>query len=165
MKLTKAALKRFIKIIPFSAILLTAIPVFAFDLDLDIGIKIGDGSVKTGASGKKSSVKHKGPPAHAPAHGYRAKHKYYYYPTSQVYFDSNRGLYFYLSGKNWEMSAKLPLDLKVRLGDHVSIEMDSEKPYVKHAEHKAKYPPGQMKKTSKKNKVAKKNGHKNKSHK
>ncbi|MDH5407857.1 MAG: hypothetical protein OEY00_04540 [Gammaproteobacteria bacterium] len=43
----------------------------------------------------------KGPPAHAKAHGYRKKRMYHYYPGAQVYFDSGRGLYFYLSVCFW----------------------------------------------------------------
>ena len=43
------------------------------------------------------SIRRGGPPAHAKAHGYRAKHQYRYYPIVQkVYHDSERGLYFYL---------------------------------------------------------------------
>jgi hypothetical protein len=34
-----------------------------------------------------------GPPAHAPAHGYRAKHRYRYYPSCSVYFDIGRVLW------------------------------------------------------------------------
>jgi hypothetical protein len=162
MKFSKTAIKTIIKIIPLTAIFLAPIQVSAIDVDLGIGITIGDSNSKPETAVKTSSVKHEGPPEHAPAHGYRTKHKYYYYPGSDVYFDPNRGLYFYLSGRNWEISTILPLNLKVKLGDHVSIEMDSDKPYVKHAEHKTKYPPGQMKKASNKNKVAKKDAHNNK---
>jgi len=41
-----------------------------------------------------------------------------------------------------------------RLGSagHVSIEMDTDKPYIYHEEHKRKYPPGQFKKNGKKKK-------------
>ena len=35
-----------------------------------------------------------GPPPWAPAHGYRAKYQYYYYPSSYVYFDTKKKLYF-----------------------------------------------------------------------
>jgi hypothetical protein len=42
-----------------------------------------------------------GPPPHAPAHGYRAKYSYRYYPSSYVYFDVSRKCYFYLDGDNW----------------------------------------------------------------
>jgi hypothetical protein len=95
-----------------------------------------------------------GPPPHAPAHGYRAKHKYHYYPDAYVYFDISRKVYFYLEGDKWRMSVALPRSLHVRLGDHVVIEMASDKPYTHYDSHKKKYPPGQLKK--KKNWVKKK---------
>ena len=74
----------------------------------------------------------KGPPPWAPAHGYRAKHRYYYYPSSHVYYDTGRKLYFYFEG-----------------GDHVTLEMDTDKPYEFHSHVVKKYPPGQMKKKEK----------------
>ena len=98
----------------------------------------------------KHKHKMKGPPAHAPAHGYRAKHKYRYYPSCSVYYDSGRRIYFYLKGDNWEVGASLPSNLRMGLGDSVSIELDTDKPYIYHADHVEKYPPGQMKKKNKK---------------
>jgi hypothetical protein len=100
----------------------------------------------------KHKHKKKGPPAHAPAHGYRAKHQYRYYPSRSVYYDTGRGLYFYLKGKNWEVGASLPTNLRVGLGDSVSIELDTDRPYIHHADHVKNYPPGQKKKKDKKNK-------------
>ena len=91
-----------------------------------------------------------GPPPHAPAHGYRAKHTYHYYPESQVYFDISRDLYFYLDGGEWRISASLPVHIGVQLGGYVTIEIDSDTPYMHHKDHKKKYPPGQMKKKKKK---------------
>ncbi len=87
-----------------------------------------------------------GPPDHAKAHGYRAKHTYRYYPAAQAYYDVNRRTYFYLEGESWRVSVSLPLSLKLKLGDHVTIEMDSDKPYTGFEMHKRKYPPGQAKK-------------------
>ncbi len=91
------------------------------------------------------------PPAHAPAHGRRAqqRYRYHYYPDAEVYFDTGRGVYFYLSDGQWRVSATLPRRLRVHLGEHVSIEMESDKPYSKHAAHRDKYPPGQLKKKNK----------------
>ena len=94
--------------------------------------------------------KKNGPPPHAPAHGYRAKYRYRYYPDCSVYYDDHRELYFYLEGPNWRISASLPHAIKVSLGDHVNIEMDADKPYTHYEEHKHKYPPGQLKKNGKK---------------
>ena len=93
----------------------------------------------------KAEPKHKhkkgGPPAHAPAHGYRAKHQYRYYPSQKVYHDSDRGLYFYLKGYNWEIGASLPSNVRADLGESVTIELDTDKPYVHNADHVKKYPP------------------------
>ena len=103
----------------------------------------------------KSKPKKGGPPAHAPAHGYRAKHQYRYYPSSNVYKDTDKGIYFYLKGDNWEVGASLPLPLRDGLGESVSLELDTDKPYIHHAEPVKKYPPKKSK-GKKKNKWAKK---------
>ena len=86
-----------------------------------------------------------GPPPHAPAHGYRAKHTYYYYPDAEVYFDVGRSVYFYMHGDNWRMTTALPGSLSLHLGDHVRLDMNTDKPYVDFHQHRKKYPPGQMK--------------------
>ena len=44
----------------------------------------------------------------------------------------------------------MPSRLRVGLGEYVSIEMDTDKPYKHHKKHKTKYPPGKMKKKNKK---------------
>jgi len=108
----------------------------------------------------KTEHKHKhkkgGPPAHAKAHGYRAKHRYRYYPDCSVYHDIRRGLYFYIKGCNWEVGASLPHNLQMGLGESVSLELDTDKPYTYHAEHIKQYPPEKMKKgKQKKNKKQK----------
>ena len=89
-----------------------------------------------------------GPPSHAQAHGYRAKYSYRYYPTAGAYYDVQRKVYFYLEGSNWQMSVSLPSALKVQLGDSVSIEMDSDKPYTQFEQHKRTYPATRLHKTS-----------------
>jgi hypothetical protein len=115
-----------------------------------ISIQWGKGSSSDDHEVVKKNKK-QGPPAHAPAHGYRAKHQYRYYPSRSVYFDTGRGLYFYLKGDNWEVGVSLPGSLRVGLGDAVSIELDTAKPYIHHAEHVKKYPSKQFK-TKKKGK-------------
>ena len=119
------------------------------------GTKIKAKYEKKGNSGySKAEHKHKhkhhkhkkgGPPAHAPAHGYRAKHQYRYYPSQKVYHDSDRGLYFYLKGYNWEIGASLPSNVRADLGESVTIELDTDKPYVHNADHVKKYPPKKSK--------------------
>jgi len=97
----------------------------------------------------KAENKHKkgGPPAHAPAHGYRAKHKYRYYPDCSVYHDAERGLYFYFEAGDWKVGVSLPDYFRMELGESVSLELDADRPYIYHADHVKAYPPGQMKKS------------------
>lgn len=90
-----------------------------------------------------------GPPDHAPAHGYRAKYRYYYYPDAAVYFDLDRRLYFYLDG-GWRRAERLPRDLYVRLGGPVALTLDLDEPYHRHDEHRRSHPPGQGRKKNKK---------------
>jgi hypothetical protein len=90
-----------------------------------------------------------GPPPHAPAHGYRAKHQYRYYPCCNVYHEPSSGLYFYMKGDGWAVGASLPTNLQSSLGASVSLDMDTDKPYEHNAEHlkqypKEKYKPGKM---------------------
>jgi hypothetical protein len=103
--------------------------------------------------------KHKkgGPPAHAKAHGYRAKHKYRYYPDRSVYHDTERGLYFYIKGGNWEVGASLPHNLQMGLGESVSLELETDRPYTYHTDHMKEYPPGKTKKSKKEKHKNKKN--------
>jgi hypothetical protein len=93
----------------------------------------------------KQKHKKKGPPAHAPAHGYRAKHKYRYYPSNNVYHDTEKGLYFYLKGDNWEVGASLPALFRDGLGESVALELETDRPYLHHAEHVKQYPPKKSK--------------------
>jgi hypothetical protein len=88
----------------------------------------------------------KGPPPWAPAHGYRAKHLYHYYPSHSVYYDTGRGVYFYLEGDGWRFSAALPSHIHLGYADYVTLELETDRPYEYFSEHKRKYPPGQAKK-------------------
>ncbi|HIJ79079.1 MAG TPA: hypothetical protein HPP69_07155 [Deltaproteobacteria bacterium] len=104
---------------------------------------------------KKAQVNNgpgQGPPSHAPAHGYRRKYGYRYYPDAQVYFDTARKAYFYLDGGTWQMSVSIPSELKINLGDYVEIEMENDKPYTEFKAHQAKYPKGKFKNKKKGNK-------------
>lgn len=87
-----------------------------------------------------------GPPPHAVAHGYRKKYAYRYYPSAQVYFDTGRRLYFYLEGGHWRSSMSLPASFRLDVREAVPLEMDTATPYLEFETHKAKYPPGQLKK-------------------
>ncbi|MFO7684787.1 MAG: hypothetical protein R6V60_01735 [Desulfobacterales bacterium] len=81
-----------------------------------------------------------GPPPHAPAHGYRAKHQYRYYPYRNVYYDQGRGVYFYIKGDGWAVGASLPTGLRSDLGFAVNLELDTDAPYEQNGEHQKQYP-------------------------
>jgi len=71
-----------------------------------------------------------------------AYYDYWYYPSVQVYFDVNRGLYFYLtSNRGWVETRSLPPALRVRLGGYVPIHSRFRQPYREHGEHRRAYPP------------------------
>lgn len=84
-----------------------------------------------------------GPPPWAPAHGRRAKetstYTYYYYPSAAVYFSVATGSYFYSTGGNWQTATRLPAGIIVSSRDYVTLELDTDKPYLYHNDHKVKY--------------------------
>ena len=94
---------------------------------------------------RKYEVRRNGPPSHAPAHGYHKKYSYYYYPSSYVYYDANRGLYFYMEGSAWRSGSSLPSFIRIDSGEVIVVKVDTDKPYTLFNSHKHKYPPGQAK--------------------
>ncbi|MDH5599719.1 MAG: hypothetical protein OEY78_00315 [Gammaproteobacteria bacterium] len=80
------------------------------------------------------------PPAHAPAHG-RRLHRYYYYPNAEIYFDVGRNMYFYLDSHGaWSFSVNLPVHLRSHIHHgYVEVEMEHERPYLRHKYYKNKY--------------------------
>ena len=97
----------------------------------------------------KSARYSKGPPPWAPAHGLKSKHKYRYYPSSSVYFDMKRAVYFYRTGDVWIESHKLPLTIYLNVDNYVILAMDADKPYKYHKKVAERYPHGLDKKKSK----------------
>ncbi len=87
-----------------------------------------------------------GPPAHAPAHGYRRNHSYIYYPSSTCYFDVEKKVYFFMDAGVWKTSVSIPTGITISAAEGVSLELDTDTPYSHFAEHQKMYPPGQAKK-------------------
>ncbi len=54
-----------------------------------------------------------GQPPHAKAYG---KHKYYYYPGSNVYYNAGPKLYYYNSGSSWKGVSVLPPGITITTG-------------------------------------------------
>jgi hypothetical protein len=86
-------------------------------------------------------TKQGGPPPWAPAHGHRAKqmHHYYYYPSVGIYYDLSARTYFYMSGGTWQVSATLPPRVVLDAGDAVTLELETEIPYLYYEDHQKKY--------------------------
>jgi hypothetical protein len=112
-----------------------------------VGVYVGDES--TYRQEPPPPPREGGPPPWAPAHGYRAKHQYRYYPSSYVYYDTGRSMYFYYEGGRWLASVSLPSSIHIDVGDYVNLDMDTDQPYRYHSDVVKRYPPGQLKKKSK----------------
>ncbi|MFC4818561.1 hypothetical protein [Flavobacterium sp. GCM10023249] len=83
-----------------------------------------------------------GPPPWAPAHGYRAKTRYVYFPDENMYYDLRSRNYIYLSGRNWVVRTAVPrIFVGINLGKSAQIELDfvGERPYVQNQIHVVKY--------------------------
>jgi hypothetical protein len=69
------------------------------------------------------------------------KFSYQYYPKCVVYYNIQRGLYFYRDDGTWKIFSSLPRNLGQQLGDFITIETDSDKPYLDNDKHVKKFPP------------------------
>jgi hypothetical protein len=79
--------------------------------------------------------------AHTPPPPSVVFYSYWYYPDIQVYFDSNRQVYFYYSNNHWLQARVLPPPLRAHMGGYVHIQSRYNQPYIEHNEHSRKYPP------------------------
>ena len=96
-------------------------------------------SLDTYGQNKKST---KGPPAWAPAHGYRDNTRHIYFPEQNVYFDLQKSVYISLSGANWQVSVNVPsilsgIDLSIVA--QVELDLSTDTPQQYNSDHKAKY--------------------------
>lgn len=83
-----------------------------------------------------------GPPKWAPAHGYRAKTRYIYFPQHNFYYDIRTHNYFYLNGGNWSISVAIPTPfISINLGHATQIQLDyyGSYPYYYNADHCTRY--------------------------
>ena len=72
------------------------------------------------------------PPDWAPAHGYRAKHRYMYYPSHQVYYEPASTTWFWLEGSNWRFGSRLPVYYQQYTRGGVWVDLDDDRPYHRH---------------------------------
>ncbi len=79
---------------------------------------------------------------YAPPHTRAARHHYRYFPGNEVYFDTSRNLYFYLSDNVWLSGPLLPSYIQIDLNNFVTMELAGPKPFVYHQDTIKRYPPG-----------------------
>ncbi len=79
-------------------------------------------------------------PSGSTANSNLAENIYRYYPSKNIYYDIKTGLYFYLKDDRWVSSSSIPAVLSANIGSFITIEMDSDKPYLYHDEVQRKYP-------------------------
>ena len=84
------------------------------------------------------AVKKGGPPAHAPAHGYRKKFDYKYYPSKRVYYCGQRKLYFWIEGDGWKLGVSLPSNINISDAESIKVDITQDTPYY-HYESNYKY--------------------------
>lgn len=74
-------------------------------------------------------AKPKGPPPWAPAHGYRAKQRYRYYPAHNIYQDPVSGLFFSMQGGIWTKGGLPPGMMPGGLGHYKEFEGYQDEPW------------------------------------
>jgi hypothetical protein len=87
----------------------------------------------------------KDPPPWAPAHGKRAKVRYYYLPDLEMYYDLVTGRFAYWGGSGWLFSASLPSrfgSYNLHKGNIVVMDFTGANPWNNHKSYKVKYPKG-----------------------
>lgn len=81
-----------------------------------------------------------GPPSHAKAYGHRMKYTYWYYPSAEVYYCSQDRTYVVLKGGQW-IIVRTPPPILAPGSHYEIIEIDNDRPWLKHSHYKQKYPP------------------------
>ena len=82
------------------------------------------------------------------------KTKFYYYPSSNVYYNTESGKYIYNNNGNWTAIDKLPPGIATANTRRVIVYSNTAQAWQSNEEHKTKYklaklkpvPPGQLKK-------------------
>lgn len=85
-----------------------------------------------------------GPPPWAPAHGFRAKTRYVYFPEYNFYFDLEKKVYIHFQAGKWNVSIELPSrlgNLNLRNASKFELELDVDNPQIYNAEHQMRFRP------------------------
>ncbi len=80
-----------------------------------------------------------GPPPHAPAHGHRAKHSIFYFPSLEVYFYPDLEKYYWKKNGRWKSGPNPPVRIKNQLR-RVQVDVEGTDPSRFHNEIREKHP-------------------------
>jgi hypothetical protein len=81
-----------------------------------------------------------GAPATPSSPGAKTIFHFEYYPQARVYQSTDNGQWFWFDGKRWNRNANLPDSQRNVLGQSVTLEFNTNVPYLKHKETLAAYP-------------------------
>ena len=93
------------------------------------------------AQGKSNG---QGPPPWAPAHGFRAKTRYVYFPEYNFYFDIEKRVYIHFQAGKWTVTVDLPTrlgNINLRNASKFELELDIDNPQIYNGEHQARFRP------------------------
>lgn len=85
-----------------------------------------------------------GPPPWAPAHGFRAKTRFVYFPEYNFYFDLEKKVYIHFQAGKWTLSVELPArlgNLNLRNASKFELDLDIDNPQIYNAEHQMRFRP------------------------
>jgi len=102
------------------------------------GVTLLTGSILVGIGGCSNNYSGATPVYRS---AYYSPYDYYYYPYSSVYFNISTGYYYYPDGVSWLKVRTLPTRYILDDRDRVRVVINSDKPYVKHTEHRVRYTP------------------------
>jgi hypothetical protein len=125
--------------LPFAAIGLSVLAASVVACRRGPRVVVGPAPPATGKVVVVEGRRGGGPPPWAPAHGYRRKVAYRYYPTLEIYFHLGRSEYFWLESGVWKVGVELPPALRVEFGaaTFVAVDLDGDHPGAFHAQVKA----------------------------
>jgi hypothetical protein len=67
------------------------------------------------------------------------KHKFYYYPGSNVYYDVSAKQYIYFNGSNWVTVRTLPASIKASQSNRAIVYHTGKNVWIGNAAHSKKY--------------------------
>ncbi len=73
-------------------------------------------------------------------HGLNGTYTYHYYPSDEVYFAPDRGVYFWHAAAYWGVGQRLPSTYRLDSREKVTLKLDTKMPYRQHNLVVARYP-------------------------